>query len=567
MRLKPFSWTGALAAAMLVGLLLRLYAINFGLPGLYDPDELMFELGAIRMLSHGTLNPGWFGHPATTTMYGLAIVNMATFGIGHMMGWFPTLKSFGVAVYTNPAWMILPGRILMAIFGAGTVWQTGRLGRDLFDVRAGLMAAMIVASSPLCVAWAQVIRSDIMGSFFVLLALRAALRADECVQQQRSTQAIWRADAVVALWMGIAVATKWPMALGSLGMAGLMMRNLVRRQEGGMRTFILRGLRFGAMMVTFTVLTSPYLILAHDTVLLNLRGEAQMHHLGATGGSPLYNLYWYVTGPLHLALGWTGLGLATCGAVLGWVHKEKCGLWLLLPVVLGLGGVLCWQHLVWDRWALPLVPLLALFAGRAIAMWGDWLAAFGGRMHVRSLAGCAALLAMALVVVPMGRSDLAQARGRMNDTRQRASAWAVANIPAGSSLMIEHFAFDLYPQPWRIVFPIGDAGCVDVRGLLQGRIGYDVIDKARGQRSNLDYGTMAPAKRDTCRTDFAIITQYDRYKVEADTFAKEDLAYVSLLSQAVEVAHFYPKDGYSSGPVVRIFAFPREMNREPKLAR
>lgn len=548
MRLKPSGWTGALGALTLVALLLRLYAINFGLPGLYDPDELMFELGAIRMLSHATLNPGWFGHPATTTMYGLAIVNMATFGFGHLMGWFPTLKSFGLAVYTNPAWMILPGRLLMAVFGAGTVWQTGRLGRDLSGGPAGLIAAAMVAVSPLCVAWAQVIRSDIMGSFFVLLALRAALRADE--------RPGWRADAGVALWTGAAIATKWPMGLAALGMGAMMLRRAWHDRAGVARLFA-RAARFGVMMIVALLLTSPYLLLAHDVVLRNLRGEAQMHHLGATGGSPLYNLDWYLEGPLANGLSWPGLLLAAGGLAIICLRPDRRAAWLLVPVVAGFGAVFCVQHLVWDRWVLPLMPLLAIPAGVMVVAIAAQVRRFAlARSGAAGWAGIALGGCLVAMIAPMAVQDAAQARGRMNDTRQRASAWAVAHIPAGSSVMIEHFGFDLYPQPWLILFPIGEAGCVDVRGLLQGRIGYDVIDRARGKRSNLDYGTMAPQRRETCVTNFAIITQYDRYRAEAADFPAENRAYERFLAHGHEVAAFFPQWGRSSGPVVRIFAFP-----------
>ena len=47
---------------------LRISSIRFGLPAMNDQDELIFELGALKMLRGPTLNPGWFGHPATTTM-------------------------------------------------------------------------------------------------------------------------------------------------------------------------------------------------------------------------------------------------------------------------------------------------------------------------------------------------------------------------------------------------------------------------------------------------------------------------------------------------------------------
>jgi hypothetical protein len=51
-----------LAIILLAALAIRLYSVAFGLPALTDPDELMFELGAYRMIDGGQLNPEWFGH-------------------------------------------------------------------------------------------------------------------------------------------------------------------------------------------------------------------------------------------------------------------------------------------------------------------------------------------------------------------------------------------------------------------------------------------------------------------------------------------------------------------------
>ena len=54
-------------AVMALALALRLHGLRSGLPAINDPDELMFQLGALKMLSGKTLNPGWFGHPALIT--------------------------------------------------------------------------------------------------------------------------------------------------------------------------------------------------------------------------------------------------------------------------------------------------------------------------------------------------------------------------------------------------------------------------------------------------------------------------------------------------------------------
>lgn len=530
---------GALSVAvMLIALLVRLHGIGFGLPALLDPDELMFELGAIRLLSKHTLNPGWFGHPATTTMYLLALVDMATYGVGRVLGWFTGVKEFTAAVFSNPGLIILPGRVLMALFGVGTVWQVQRLARTLFGPTVALVAGLLLALSPVAVSWAQVIRSDVMASFFMLLGMNATLRY---AREGQSRYYVW-----AAWWLGLAIATKWPFAMGGLAMAGVLGRNVLnKRLSLGEASGKLAG--FAALSLLFLVLISPYLILAHDTVIRNLAGEAQMKHLGATGGPPWANAWWYVSGPLLRGLGWAGSAFVLIGLVGGF-----CGRWrsgegaaLLLPVLVGLTAILCSQHLVWERWALPLLPILAIVAGAGVQILSTHLNRAGG-FGVW-------FFAAAIIVGPLASTCLTRARERGHDTRMEASSWAVAHIPNGSSVLIEHFAFDLYPQPWKVLFPLGDAGCVEAKAMLAGRVDNRVIEQARGNRSNVDYGTLAPIKRPTCRANYAILSQYDRYADERNNFPEEYRAYQELLSHGRVVATFSARAGESSGPVIRIF--------------
>jgi len=534
-----------LALLALAGLIIRLYAVNFGLPGLYDPDEMMFELGAIRMLTKLTLNPGWFGHPATTTMYGLALCNLAVYAVGHVAGWFPTLKSFGDAIYADPSWIILPGRVLMTLFGAGVVFQTGKLGEALFNRRVGAVAAAIVAFSPLMVAWSQVIRSDVMGTFFLLLSLRGIVRA--------MASGSWRDDARAGAWLGVAIASKWPMALAGLAMIGAITREVLAGQISW-PLWARRIASFSGAAIVTLLLISPYLILEWPTLLRNLQGEAQIHHVGATGGSFMFNAWWYISGPLKGGMDLVGLLLAGGGMILTLRRGRATG--ILWPVALGLFFVFCHQRLVWDRWMLPLIPILAIAAGFALI----WLidAAIRQWPVGARIESMAMLVLTLLVIAPNAFADLYQARARLNDTRQRASAWAVAHIPAGSSVMIEHFGFDLYPRPWRVMFPLAELGCIDARALLKGKVGYGLIDKVRAGRSNIDYGTMPASKADTCRTDFAILTQYNRYKAEQTDFPAEVQAYERLMARGRIVARFFPQPGVSGGPIVTVVDFRQQ---------
>ena len=74
----------ALAIILLVALAWRLHNIGFGLPSLYDPDEPIFMIKALELLTNGTLNPKWFGHPGSTTIYLLALIDAAVVGSGSL---------------------------------------------------------------------------------------------------------------------------------------------------------------------------------------------------------------------------------------------------------------------------------------------------------------------------------------------------------------------------------------------------------------------------------------------------------------------------------------------------
>ncbi|NOU04048.1 MAG: phospholipid carrier-dependent glycosyltransferase [Novosphingobium sp.] len=545
-------WGVMLLLALVTGLSLRLHGIDFGLPALNDPDELMFELGAVRMLRSFTLNPGWFGHPATTTMYGLALVDVLAFASGYAMGVFRSIREFGEVIYCDPSWVILPGRMMIALFGVGCIWLTARLGRQLFDRPVGVMAAALLALSPVAVTWSQVIRSDIMASFFMLLCMSASVRI------AREDQ--WRDHVWAALWLGLAVATKWPFALTGLAVAGAHGLVLAQRGGGSLRQMASEmprtGVRltlFCAMMLGFLILVSPYLVLAHETVWRNLQGEAQVRHLGATGGTGWNNAAWYLRGPIFAGMGPAGMVLATTGLPI--IARRREALAILGTVAAAFFVLFCFQRLTWERWALPLLPLLSIVAAAALVAICRKAQVLAPRLagpKGPALALAATALIVTAILLPLLLTALAGARERTHDTRQRAARWAIDHVPAESTVLIEHFAFDLYPQPWRILFPLGDVGCVDAKAMLHGKVGYGTIEAGRGARANVDYGTVDKAHRETCRADYAILTQYDRYRAERDAYPHEIVAYEELLQRGTIVASFAPQPGISGGPTVRI---------------
>lgn len=538
--LPPRLRAAALVLVLVVALFLRLHGLTFGLPALNDPDELMFEMGSIRMLSGPTLNPGWFGHPATTTIYLLSVINALVFAGGWALGYWPDPKTFANAIYFDPSLMILPGRIAMVAFGVWSIWLTWRLVRLLCGERVGLVAAAVLAVSPVHIAYSQIIRSDMMAVCFMLLVSRSALRV---------ARGGGRRDLVLgALWLGLAVVTKWPFALSGIAVAGAYALRLRRREErwgGAVRSLAV----FGTLALAFGLIASPFIVLDYPMLLRNLQGEAQVHHLGATGGPPLANAWWYLSGPILKSLGWAGALAACCGAVLMARNRETRA--IVAPLALVFFVLFCLQRLIWERWALPLTPALSLAAALGLV----WLTGFLAQRLGRAGRGLGLAVIVLAVLVPQTVQALNDTHVRTHDTRQAAAGWVRAHVPHGDMILIEHFAFDILQGPWRMVFPIGNAGCIDVHDLLSGKTQYDQIENARDQRSNVDYGTLNPARRDTCGMKWAVLTQYGRYRAERETFPDQYAAYVDLLSRGTVVATFDPVPGESGGPPVTIVRF------------
>lgn len=527
----------AASAVLLLAFCLRLYGLRAGLPSVNDSDELVFQLGALKMLRH-KLNPGWFGHPGLMTMYALAITDVAVFLVGLANGRFADIKGFADAIYADPTILILPGRLVMVAASLGCVWLVLQFGRCQWGRKAGLAGAALVAVSPVFVVWSQVIRSDIFACFFMLLAL---LTAQRMVQR-----GIRRRDMVLAaLWTAAAVASKWPFAVITLSVAGAIALDL-RRANAGWGRIVQSLAAYAGLSLVWLVLISPYLLLDFSDVLRNVAGEAQQRHIGATGGSPLWNAWWYISGPILRGLGWPAAALALCGLIR--LRHEPEAAVLIVPPLAGFAVLLVSQNIVWERWALLLIVLLAIPLGAVM----DQLA--GKVPAPRWRRPALVLLCTVVFALPIWQS-VWQGYARSNDTRQRASAWARAHFEPGSRVLIENFAFDLLPQPWTFYFPLGDVGCVNANDWLHGKVDYARVQGGRGMRSNVDYGTLSGYREASCTADYAIITQYDRYRAESLAYPEEVARYERLFARGRIVAEFLPVRDESSGPVVRIVKF------------
>ena len=528
----PGGETVVLIGIIAIGAALRLWHIDFGLPALNDPDEPLFVTTALDMLREHRLNPQWFGHPATILFYALASIFAVIGLIGTLTGQWADAAGYVSAVYTDPSIAILPMRMFIMATGLGCIYLTYRIGCEAIGPIAGLIAAAMLACNGLHIELSQTIRTDMLASLFMLWSSLFAIRATDSGKAHHHMLA--------GMMLGLGGATKWPALLFIINATGAALH---RWRQTGRRRGLTLLLLAPACAIVALCLASPYLLLDHATVLHDLGGEARTAHPGSTGGSPIQNLLWYGRHIVLAGFGFAGALLALIGLAISPWRARKLAMAGLPGALLFLAGI-AGQSLIWERWAVPLLPWIAL----AIAVTIDALI-----RHVRSRWQPVMLTAiLAMLLLPIVAGSIARSRMHANDTRQLASQWVRDHISADQSLLIEDAAFDLLDRSGPVLFPMGDAGCVDVHHFLKAKPSYRQVGEKRSGKAIVDLGNVSPDRLSSCGSQIAIITHYERYLREAETFPQQLAQYRALMKDGIILTTFRPIADVQGGPVTYI---------------
>ena len=119
---------------------LRLYGLRYGLPAVYNPDEVAIMSRALAFAKwdfnpHNFLYPSFyfyalFAWEGLTALLAVATRSVESFG------------AFQREFFLDPTRVFVAGRLLTALLGAGTVVATGVLGSRVSGRFAGVLAAL-----------------------------------------------------------------------------------------------------------------------------------------------------------------------------------------------------------------------------------------------------------------------------------------------------------------------------------------------------------------------------------------------------------------------------------------
>ena len=357
-------WGGppvAFAAVLALAGALRLTGIQYGLPfPLLNPDEQNVVPRAWSMVHGGGLDPHRFDFPSLV-MYLLA----------PFQAWQDEPSYFAARVTI----------VVLAVGGVAAAWW---LGQRAYGTTAGFVAAAATAVETTHVAYSRMAVTDVPLTLGVAVTL--ALMISGRIE-------------LAGLAVGLAASAKYP--------GILLLAPLVVAAWGAWRRL---AVAFGLALVAFAA-TSPYVILHFGRAA----GDAWRAHEVARGGWLGFEND-HTAAVSFVARTWDGLGpalvIAVAGLVLALVHRRRADLVLAAFVLVYFAGLLT-LHAHFDRYVLPLVPVLGALAGR-----------------LRALAPVTILM----LVVPLTWAVRDARDLTRTDARIQANGWVERNLPRGATL-------------------------------------------------------------------------------------------------------------------------------------
>ncbi len=434
LRRRRYGAGSALALVLLVVVVLRFWAIGWGAPYLYHPDEHLVLHPALNIVRTGDVNPRWFQYPSLLIYLQAGLVAAVAPFLHAPLTTDPAQNHTGPWDALPAQWpFALAGRCVVAGFAVlGTYWIY-RLGRGYAGTPVGLAAALFLAAAPLHNESSHFLTTDVPAATLLTAAL--ALSVDT-VRAPRVRRLLL--SGCVA---GLAAATKY-----TAGMAVLVPLAVAFSFSSSRRLHAVVAV-VAAAAVGFLV-ACPFAALDFPAFWSGIVQQRQ-NYLGGYSAGPnwrWYALYLYSLGlrpPLAVA---ATLGLLLI-AIRSLRHADLRRLNLTLAMVPILYFVVVSSYPSRaERNLIILLPFLCLFAADAV-----WRIAQAARPRRGTGALCALLVAAIAIpgIVACVQHDRELTRP---DTRTVALRWIETHLPPGSRIAREEYTPQISGERYRVTY-------------------------------------------------------------------------------------------------------------------
>ena len=416
-----------LSAIGAIALGLRLVGLQFGLPAVYNPDEVAIMSRALAF-AKGSLNPHNFLYP---TFYFYVLFAW----VGIYLGWIwlsgrvASISDLPNVYFSDPSGIYTAGRMFGVVSGAAGVLLLYRLARRFADQRAALAATLFLATAPLHVRDSHYVKHDVFATTLIIVAY---LAITSVWPGNANRDARNRDVALAGAASGVAFSTHYYCVFLAIPLAYAVV--MAFRSRGG--EVVIRQLVVAAVCMTAAfVLLSPFLLLEASTAWRDIVANRQIVVDRGVSAGAFAPALRYVEILLTDSMGLPVILLGLSGAIWMIVTQPARALLLLaFPVPF---FVLIANTVPASRYLNPVLPFIAIFGGWAAAT-------LASRVRMPAPAFWAAIM---LAALPGSIESIRSGRFfQQSDTRTTAERFIESHIPDGSSMAIQPYSVQLAPS-------------------------------------------------------------------------------------------------------------------------
>jgi hypothetical protein len=320
-----------LPIVLLMGAIVRLWGINFGLPHTEcRPDETALVSRSLQFFS-GDFNPHFFIYP-TLYMYVLFGVYLVYYLFGQALGVYGSPDDLMREFVHDPSYLYLLDRLLSASFGVLTIAMVYLLVQRFYSRWAAAIASLFLSVAPLHVRDSHFGVTDVTQTFLIVTAVFFILGF---LERDGGRNYLW-----AGVFSGLALSTKYT-SLPLIG-AFLVAHSLrvIRERDGWKKKImghrrLIRGVQLGLILVGM-VLVGGAIVLTPDFVTQHLTADGHFENPERLPGlQKLLGLLGGVCLGLPIALQWVPFfgALVDRGAVL-FAGGLLAGFWVGTPFAL-----------------------------------------------------------------------------------------------------------------------------------------------------------------------------------------------------------------------------------------
>lgn len=429
-----------LLGIIILGFVLRLYGVAFGLPELWHPDEDAVVMPALEILRTGEWQPirmeyGSFHIYILTAIS--AVVTVLLMRDGHISsaseipiyarGTFPSIyhqEEFFVAA-----------RFVSVVTGTLTILIIFLLARRLTDSpRQALLAGLFTAILPRFVVHSHFATTDMSLMFWITVALYLLLRVYDNWESDS-----WWSYAGAGIVCGIATSTKYN---GVLLMLPLLSVALLRVKSLE-RVVSWRTISGAVGMIVGFLASTPYVVLALPEFLDWFGFSLRLYNLPTD--KPVTSMVWHLD--YHLRQSYAPLFLlAFIGIPLSfWKWKWR-------GFALNIFALVFWFTIFQQtnsqvRMWLPTAPVVILWSVLTLDTFFEFVyQRFETNRHVKWFP----YIVTILIATPMLLSAARIAHDLSYDGRLTARVWIEDNIAEGTSVAVDYLRPNIDPERWSV---------------------------------------------------------------------------------------------------------------------